>query len=498
MEATHDIFLSHSSANKDFVRNLFNDIESENLGGQPLKAWFDEVDIDFGKSITGLVNEGLSKSKFFSIVMTPEYFNSGSGWTDAEWHAVLFDDPDNRLGRIIPILAKDCPNIPPLLKHLKYIDVRGNRYPKGLSQLVGRLTEKNSKRSTQRNNAFNHLSGSYIEQSQPDDVKERLTSNLFPIIGIPTKIYFGKLNEDLLKVSGKEIKIPTKNELKELLYKIQLDRSSNARPYMPAFRTHKEFIVTFYDLTNSSVLLSSIVQKDSVYAENTDDLIDNEDSLKLIVSLLNMAVSRHVFRCGLTQDSERNSRYYFPTDKGEANIIVWKSFKNQAQRTVAKPVKSFDDHTLWLHQGASIRLIMLGRRFYLQIIPTWVLTINGTTPASGSDVAKTVNKWTNAERNLSLVRHLKFWSSVLSGGKKMISIYCGSSFIRINSSSAEIEMTHGISDDQISLLDDSVEMTSVDDLIEGKLSEDFESDISEIEDFSEDDDESFEDDEEHE
>jgi TIR domain len=497
MDATHDIFLSHSSANKDFVRNLFNDIESENVSGQPLRAWFDEVDVDFGKSITGLVNEGLSKSKFFAIVMTPEYFNSGSGWTDAEWHAVLFDDPDNRFGRIIPILAKDCPNIPPLLKHLKYVDVRGNRYSRGLSQLVDKIAGRSAKRNAQTSNSFNHLSGSSIEQSQPDDIKERLTSNLLPIIKIPLKVYFGKLRENLFEGSDKETKAPSKNELKELLYKIQLEKSPNTRPYMPAFRTYKEFIVTFYNLNDNNALLSSIIQKGSVYVENTDDLMDNEDSLKLIVSLLNMAVSRHAFRCGLTQDSERNSRFYFPTDKGEANIIVWKSFKNQAQRTVAKPIKSFDDHSLWLHQGASIKLITLGQRFYLQIIPTWILTINGTTPASGSDVAKTVNKWTNAERNLSLVRHLKFWSSVLSGGKQMISIYCGSSFIKISPSTVEIEMLHGISDDQISLLDDSIEMTSVDDLIEGKLSDDFESDILEIEDFSEDEeDENYE--EEHE
>ena len=82
------------------------------------------------------MNEGLEKSRFIGIVMTPDYFRSETGWTDAEWHAALHDDPDNRRGRVIPLLAADCPYIPLLLRHLRAIDLRERRYALGLRELL--------------------------------------------------------------------------------------------------------------------------------------------------------------------------------------------------------------------------------------------------------------------------------------------------------------------------------------------------------------------------
>lgn len=484
----YDIFLSHSSANKDLVRRISEGIQSEFTDGRNLIPWFDEADIPLGKSITGLVNEGLQQSRYFAIVMTPQYFNSVSGWTDAEWHAILFDDPDNRSGKIIPILAEDCPNLPPLLKHLKYVDIRGNHYAKGLDQLVKKIATPQKRQKTPGvSSSFNSISGSYIQQSEPDEINERLTSNLLPILQIPLKIYFGSIRADLLDISG-DRKMLSKTELKELLYKIQLESNESKSPYMPAFRTYKDQIVTFYNLNDKDVLLNRIIERGTVNSENTMDLLGDEDKSRLIVSLLNMSISRHIFKCGLTQDREKQSRFYFPMDHGEINVIVWKSFKNQASRTVAKPIKEFDDYSLWLHQGASIKLIQLASSFYLQVIPTWVLTINGLTPAGGSDVAKIVNKWTNAERNLSVVRHIKFWTSILSKGKSQIEIYCGSSLIKINTLAAEIDMQVGINDDQI-LLMDAVEMTSIDDIIGGRLSQDIDQDMSELDDLTEEDEE---------
>ena len=84
-----DLFLSHSSVDKGFVRKLAGDIEAERYQDRQLWTWVDEAEIGIGQSIPGMIENGLGISRFFSIVMTPEYFKSKSGWTDAEWHAVL-------------------------------------------------------------------------------------------------------------------------------------------------------------------------------------------------------------------------------------------------------------------------------------------------------------------------------------------------------------------------------------------------------------------------
>ena len=82
---------------------------------------------------------------------TPEYFQSDPGWTDAEWHAALFTDPDNRKGNILPLLAADCPYIPVLLRHLEVIDIRGNKFQEGLQLLLRILREDPLPRPTTYN-----------------------------------------------------------------------------------------------------------------------------------------------------------------------------------------------------------------------------------------------------------------------------------------------------------------------------------------------------------
>jgi hypothetical protein len=123
-----DIFLSHRSVDKDFVRRLAAHIEASTFQNRRLSAWLDEAEIRPGQSVPGMVNQGLEHSRFIGLVMTPAYFESESGWTDAEWHAALHMDPDNRRARIIPLIAADCPYIPYLLRHLRAIDLRAGNY----------------------------------------------------------------------------------------------------------------------------------------------------------------------------------------------------------------------------------------------------------------------------------------------------------------------------------------------------------------------------------
>jgi hypothetical protein len=114
-----DLFLSHSSANKLDVRRIAADVQArQNLDGRPLTVWLDEAEIRPGQSIPRAVNTGLETSRFFGLLMSPAYFESRSGWTDAEWHAGLHADPDNRRGRILPLLIADCPRIPALLARI--------------------------------------------------------------------------------------------------------------------------------------------------------------------------------------------------------------------------------------------------------------------------------------------------------------------------------------------------------------------------------------------
>src|SRR5712691_10295077 len=144
-DASHndrDVFLSHRLVNKPFVRRLAADIENEPCGERHLSVWLDEAEIKPVQSIPGMINYGLECSKFIILVMTPAYFASASGWTDAEWHAALYRDPDNRQGRIIPVLAEDCPYVPMLLRHMLSLDLRGRSYERDFRRLLTILRDE--------------------------------------------------------------------------------------------------------------------------------------------------------------------------------------------------------------------------------------------------------------------------------------------------------------------------------------------------------------------
>ena len=195
-----DIFLSHRSLNKDFVRQLAADIEAEVYGNRSLLTWLDEAEIRPGQSITGMVNQGLENSRFIALIMTPNYFDpNSSGWTDSEWHAALFTDPDNRKARILPILADDCPYIPVLLRHLRMIDLREKRYTFGLQELLAILRNEPLPRPIACRGQLIHSNGQIdratliaeraIPQADPDVIAEKLYCNLLPIERLPQYVY---------------------------------------------------------------------------------------------------------------------------------------------------------------------------------------------------------------------------------------------------------------------------------------------------------------------
>lgn len=127
--AARDLFLSHRSTDKELARKLAGDIEAERVGGRTLSVWLDEAEIPLGGSLPAHINRGLESSRFVLLLMTPAYFESPSGWTDAEWHSALNEDPDNRRHRLLPAIGADCPYIPYLLRHLMSADLRSDKYP---------------------------------------------------------------------------------------------------------------------------------------------------------------------------------------------------------------------------------------------------------------------------------------------------------------------------------------------------------------------------------
>ena len=115
-DAEFDVFLSHSSRDKDIVRALALRMRADGL-----RVWFDEWEIEVGDSIPLKIEEGLAQSKFLVLCMSAH--SSLSDWTQLERQTVRFDDPLKRNRRLIPLRLDDAA-IPGSLAQFAYVDWR--------------------------------------------------------------------------------------------------------------------------------------------------------------------------------------------------------------------------------------------------------------------------------------------------------------------------------------------------------------------------------------
>lgn len=461
-DGLRDIFLSHRSTSKEFTRRLAGDIESQTYEGRSLLTWLDEAEIRHSQSLPGSINYGLEHSRFFGIVMTPEYFHSETGWTDAEWHAALYMDPDNRRGRIITLLAADCSYIPILLRHLRMIDLRDCRYEAGLRELLAALKEEPLPRPVKFRGQLITTSGRIdratlvaertIPESDPDVVSERIYCNLLPIEKAPQRLYAAPIAKCLrrLRRDGSAA-LPSKEELKEAIRAAQSEAKIE-KPFMPTFRVVNERIATFHDLTSPEGPLAPIIEDEDIEELSVAQLLLDADDRNLVVSLLNMAVSRYATRVGLIHDETRWGRFFFPSRNGASNVIGWLPRRTKASRTVAKPCLRDGRVLFWRNLGAYLKILFLASHFYLHIRPTWVITEDGQRVRTGPSVGRLIIKWTGPERNLHLLYHVRFWTSFLGPRPGPISIRAGDQWIEIPKAPAFVQQAYGIAHDQRDLL----------------------------------------------
>lgn len=123
----YDVFLSHSSKDKEIVRKI-----AERLQKDGLKVWFDEWLLKPGDSIPSKIEDGLEHSRVLVFCMSANSF--GSDWGTLESQTFRFRDPLNRGRRFIPVRLDDTPIKGALVQFL-YLDWRPDKREKEYKRL---------------------------------------------------------------------------------------------------------------------------------------------------------------------------------------------------------------------------------------------------------------------------------------------------------------------------------------------------------------------------
>jgi hypothetical protein len=221
-------------------------------------------------------------------------------------------DPDNRRVQLIPLLVKDRPYIPPLLRHLLMIDLREDVYTQGLQQLLRVLRDEPLPRpvtycgqliqSGGKIDRATLLTERAVPDADPDPIRERLYCNLLPVDKLPRYIYTAPLAQRLRQARrGRTVSLPRKKALIEIVRAAQEEAGIDT-PRTPAFRVLGDSIVSFHDLVSVELPLAPIVDADAGDEYDVREFLTDEDDRRLVISLINMAIDRHASRQNLAID----------------------------------------------------------------------------------------------------------------------------------------------------------------------------------------------------
>lgn len=125
-------FLSHSSTDKPFVRQLAADLTANGID-----VWLDEQRIGVGDSIPEKIAQGLAESDFFLVAVSEN--SSKSEWVKKELNTALVNEVNRRKVHVLPLKLDDA-QIPMIISDKKYADF-SDSYNSGLKSLIAAMKE---------------------------------------------------------------------------------------------------------------------------------------------------------------------------------------------------------------------------------------------------------------------------------------------------------------------------------------------------------------------
>jgi hypothetical protein len=431
-----DVFLCHSGADKNWVRGLAEQIESETFDGtatgRKLKVFFDEWDIDVGQNFIVRLNEGLKKSRYVAVVLSPEMLEAP--WPTFEWTHIVAGDPANAQGRIIPLFAREYSEklkkrseFPAPFLAINWIDFRCPKdFKKGFLKLIRKLRDQPPARGRPRSPLASAQPVASIRPlvesaAAPDQLPEVILGNLLPVQSYPQTVWYAPTSARRAKDVFDKVKAP------------------------PAFELQEKNLYTFADLNLASEELRSVIDVSRIGSVPLGQWKNDPVRWRSGTSLLNRCLRHHFSGLPIMQDDQ--GRFFFRPDQGGDR--VWKNKCDPVRTVAARKTNATGTQRFWVHQGARLSFQALGDGLYLSIDPCYVFTADGQTPLKGKSVTTLASKWGGNERNAAILRHTVFWARTLIRHRQQIEIGTGASPIVVSGVPAVVQTAFGIENDRL-------------------------------------------------
>ena len=136
--SSYDVFLSHSSRDKEFVKELYRRLTRDGV-----RCFFDIESIGWGDNWVRALERAIDECRYIVFVLSPDFCNSE--WVEVERTSSIADDPSGLKRKVRPLMLRQCrdlPTFPRFLRQVQVIDVSTNslfeeNYPRICRELGG-------------------------------------------------------------------------------------------------------------------------------------------------------------------------------------------------------------------------------------------------------------------------------------------------------------------------------------------------------------------------
>lgn len=134
----HGIFLSHTHQDKQFVNRLKSELKARGVED----VWVDEAEILVGDSLQKKIENAITKTRYFGVVLSPRSVKSR--WVQKELELAMQMELENDSVVVLPLLFEKC-DIPPFLRTKVYADfTSADSFEDSLEKLIRRLALTNT------------------------------------------------------------------------------------------------------------------------------------------------------------------------------------------------------------------------------------------------------------------------------------------------------------------------------------------------------------------
>lgn len=401
----YDAFLSYQSGDEEQATRLGSRLEADFNGNRKIRIFYAPWDIAPGQNLVDRIDEGLTKAKFFLLMLSPDAITAG--WPTAERAAAILSDPSGRLGKVIPIIARSC-RIPPLLAFRNYIDVRDKaKYEQEITRLLCILKGTALPRGSTLQGGSQIMEAKIsplTEQiSEPDLVSEDLYSNIFRVTKLPQAIWSA----------------PTK-----LVKNNQVFEYFGRESIAPPFILRENRLFAFFDLARDMSPFEGVTENYDFASDRIGHWMSDEDYRRSLIHLANDAIRAKCWQLQLKFD-KKGKKYYYPQGVLKNEKITWFPHVKKSARSLIIDYKRDGRTVFYRHRAVNLRFVLLGNSMFLRIDPGWIFSFDGRRLIEGRRRSVLNTKINSRQKNSQVLDETRFWAWLLSEDGKTIKFDLG-------------------------------------------------------------------------